>query len=237
MTTIKLALLGRGKTGSKVVELVDWENKSLGPHRPSIELTTFHRENPPTFEALKGHDVILSFLPGTPFKELIPLLTEVEKPVVTGSTGFEWPSQLSENLIDRNLTWVHGTNFALGMNLVKEMIEILGRADQLFEETPNFSIHDIHHTKKVDAPSGTALSWEKWLSQKTDITSERVGDVVGVHELTVKTPFENIKLKHEALDRKVFAHGALWASKKILKGHWPKGLISFSEVAKKELLK
>ena len=61
MTTIKLALLGRGKTGSKVVELVDWENKSLCPHRPSIELTTFHRENPPTFEALKAMTLFFPF--------------------------------------------------------------------------------------------------------------------------------------------------------------------------------
>ena len=47
---------------------------------------------------------------------------------------------------------------------------------------PIFSIHDIHHTKKLDSPSGTALSWQDWLSKKASITSERVGDVVGVRE-------------------------------------------------------
>ena len=237
MAKLKLALLGRGKTGSKVIDLVNQENESRKEAGFSIELTTFHRQKPPTFEDLKSKDVILSFLPGEPFKELIPLLIEVEKPVVTGSTGFSWPSDLGESLKSKNLTWVYGSNFALGMNLVKEVIEIMGKANQLFDREPNFSIHDIHHTKKLDSPSGTALSWQDWLSKKASITSERVGDVVGIHELSLKTKFENISLRHEALDRKVFAHGALWASKRILKGSWPSGLLPFSEIAKKELFK
>ena len=237
MTKLKLALLGRGKTGSKVIDLVNQENESPKRSGLKIELTTFDRQNPPTFEALKDKDVILSFLPGDPFKELIPLLIEVEKPVVTGSTGFSWPTDLKDCLKKKNLTWVHGSNFALGMNLVKEMIEIMGKATQLFDQEPDFSISDIHHTKKLDSPSGTALSWQDWLSQKASITSERVGDVVGIHELSLKTQFENIFLKHEALDRRVFAHGALWVSKRILRGDWPKGLLSFSEIAKKELFK
>ena len=99
MTILKLALLGRGKTGSKVIDLVHQENKSGKESGFSIELTTFHRQAPPTFRALKDQDVILSFLPGDPFKELIPLLIEVEKPVITGSTGFSWPSGLEESLI------------------------------------------------------------------------------------------------------------------------------------------
>ena len=237
MPKLKLALLGRGKTGSKVVELINQEDNSSEKDNLSIELTTFHRESPPTFEALKSKDVILSFLPGAPFKDLIPLLIEVEKPVVTGSTGFSWPKDLDETLKKKDLTWVHASNFALGMNIVKEMIEIMGKATQLFNQEANFLIHDIHHTKKVDSPSGTALSWQDWLSQKASITSERTGDVIGIHELTLKTPFEHISLKHEALDRKVFAHGALWASKKIIGSGWPKGLLSFSEIAKKELFK
>ena len=76
----KIALLGRGKTGSKVLE-VNSQNS----------ITVFHRENPPTYEKLKDHDVILSFLPGDAFLEMIPLLVETQKPVVTGSTGLSWP--------------------------------------------------------------------------------------------------------------------------------------------------
>tara|TARA_Y100001970_G_scaffold204050_1_gene248419 strand:+ start:80 stop:799 length:720 start_codon:yes stop_codon:yes gene_type:complete len=237
VTKLKLALLGRGKTGAKVIDLVDQENELSKKTGFSIELSTFHRQNPPTFEALKDKDVILSFLPGGFFKELIPLLIETKKPVVTGSTGFNWPSGVDNTLKTKKLTWVHGSNFALGMNLVKEMIEIMGKAAQLFDKETSFSIHDIHHSKKVDSPSGTALSWQDWLSQKASITSERVGDVVGIHEITLKTQFEHISLKHEALDRKVFAHGALWTSKMILTSDWPKGLLSFSEIAKKELFK
>ena len=219
----KIALLGRGKTGSKVLE-VNNQNS----------ITVFHRENPPTYEKLKSHDVILSFLPGDAFLEMIPLLVETQKPVVTGSTGLSWPLGLHEELKKKGISWIHASNFALGMTLIKEMILLMGKASQLFEDL-DFAIHEVHHTKKLDSPSGTALSWKEWLGQNAAVTSERTGDVVGEHQLTLKTSYEHMTLKHEALDRKIFAQGALWACSKILEcepGLWP-----FSELARKELLK
>ena len=219
----KIALLGRGKTGSKVLELKDQE-----------KVTVFHREHPPTYEKLKDHDVILSFLPGDAFSEMIPLLVETKKPVVTGSTGLSWPAGLHEDLKKRGVTWIYASNFALGMTLMKEMILLMGRANQLFEDL-DFEIHEVHHTKKIDSPSGTALSWKEWLGHEALVTSERTGDVVGEHQLTLKTSFEQMTLKHEARDRKIFAQGALWACSKVLEyrpGLWP-----FSELARRELLR
>jgi 4-hydroxy-tetrahydrodipicolinate reductase len=221
----KIALLGRGKTGQKVLEVKNQES-----------ITVFHRDNLPTYDLLKDHDVILSFLPGDAFAQLIPLLVETKRPVVTGSTGFSWPPGLKEELLKNNLTWVHASNFALGMNLVKEMITLLGKADHIFKNDLKFDIHEVHHTKKVDAPSGTALSWKEWLGHEAIITSERTGDVVGDHKITLNTPFESISLGHVAHDRKIFAQGALWACSKILEQKWKAGLWSFSELVRKELL-
>ncbi|MCO4793722.1 MAG: hypothetical protein KC493_08425, partial [Bacteriovoracaceae bacterium] len=188
--------------------------------------TVFDSKTSVTIEKLSGHDVIISFLPGDAFRELIPTLIESKIPVVTGSTGFDWPNDISDQLIKNKVSWVKAHNFSLGMNLMKQMIKSLTKATELFDEF-NFKIHEVHHTKKVDAPSGTALSWAKWLNLPTDITSERTGDVVGDHQLTLETNTERMTIRHEALDRKIFAEGAIWASQKIIKKEFPVGLTDF----------
>ncbi|MBK22561.1 MAG: hypothetical protein CME70_01035 [Halobacteriovorax sp.] len=222
---MKVAVLGKGKTGKKVIE-------KLGVHN---QHTVFDSTNPPTLEKLKGHDVIISFLPGEPFLNYLEILVDSKIPVVTGSTGFEWPSQIASKLVKNGTPWVRAHNFSLGMNLVHEMIKVLSKAEKLFEK-PNFKIHEIHHIMKVDAPSGTALSWQDWSKQKCDITSARTGDVVGDHKLTVETETEDIIVQHQAKDRGIFAAGALWSAQKIIDGQVPAGLNDFSDIAIKELL-
>lgn len=210
---MKIALLGKGKTGSKVAELAS--------------VTVFDTKNPATFEKLKGHDVIISFLPGEAFTSLIPLLVETKIPVVTGSTGFKWPENFSQDLKAKNLSWVYATNFSLGVAVMKQMIQKLSSLQGLFK-SPQVSIHEVHHTKKLDAPSGTALSMQEWYG-KCDITSERTGDVIGFHELTFNSGAEILKLSHEAQDRKLFAEGAIWAANYILQHPTP-GLNSFQSL-------
>ncbi len=114
------------------------------------------------------------------------------------------------------------------------MINTLTKAKNLFSNY-SFHIHEVHHTKKLDAPSGTALTWRDWVGENFDISSERTGDVIGDHTLTLKTDNELITLRHEALDRKIFAEGALWACEKV--ASLPSGLHNFQELTLKELLK
>ena len=69
-----------------------------------------------------------------------------------------------------------------------------------------------------------------------DITSDRIGDVSGIHELKLSTPYEEISIKHEALDRKIFAEGALYAAKKILSDKTLEpGLHLFQDIVQQEL--
>ena len=118
------------------------------------------------------------------------------------------------------------------------MIKQISKASILFDSY-HFELSETHHTEKKDAPSGTALMWEQWLGEKIDnIESKRIGDVVGIHELTLVTDNERIKLNHEALDRKIFAQGAIWAAKKLITDKTLKnGLLNFEEVIKIELQK
>jgi 4-hydroxy-tetrahydrodipicolinate reductase len=218
---MKIALLGKGKTGSKVLE-----NKTH-------QIISFDSKNPPTFERLETFDAIISFLPGDVFKSYIPLLVETKLPVVTGSTGFDWPTNLDQTLKDKKLGWIYASNFSMGVAVVKQMLNKLSTAKKFFPEHKT-SIHEIHHTQKKDAPSGTALSMENWMDEKCTITSERTGDVIGYHTLTFDTGSEKITVTHEALDRKLFADGAIWAAEYLTKNKTT-GLISFQEIIERTL--
>lgn len=219
---MKIALLGKGKTGSKILEM------------SADEVEVFDRMNIPTFEKLMKHDVIISFLPGEAFTDLIPVLLETKKPVVTGSTGFTWPSDFEKTLKEKNVAWIHATNFSLGVVVAKQMIQKLHQVSHLFSEK-SLSIHEVHHTKKLDAPSGTALSMKEWLDEPCEITSERTGDVVGLHTLTLETPSEIIRLSHEAKNRKLFAEGALWSANYLVKHQLEAGLHPFQKVVEDHL--
>lgn len=219
---MKIALLGSGKTGSQVSIL----------HK---DVVVFNSKNTPTIEKLKACDVIISFLSGEIFLQYIPLLIESEKPVITGSTGFDWPEDIHNTISQKNLYWVRAHNFSLGMNLVKSMIETLSKASELYNEI-DYSIHDIHHLQKLDSPSGIAITWKNWLKRDASISAKREGDIVGYHHLEMNSPFEKIKITHEAKDRAIFAQGAIWAAKKILnqKDNKP-GLIEFSSLVSQHL--
>ncbi|MGB0454776.1 MAG: 4-hydroxy-tetrahydrodipicolinate reductase [Bacteriovoracaceae bacterium] len=220
------ALVGAGKTGGKLLELVK-ENENV---------EVFNSKNPPTLEKLKSFDLIISFLPGEVFKDYVDLFLESQKPMVSGTTGFDWSDELDQKLKSQKTPWIVSHNFALGMNVVKKLIETLSLAPKIFEDY-EYKMHEVHHVHKKDAPSGTALSWEKWLNQKVEITSERTGDVVGDHILTLKTPFEDVTITHQSKDRKIFASGALWSARFLLenKDTIRSGLIPFEEVAMNRL--
>ncbi len=227
---MKIAILGRGKTGSKVAAVCEEQE---------ISHTVFHSENPPTTEALKLHDVIISFFPGTVLNEYLEVIKEAGVSIVSGSTGVPWPEELKDYVKENGMTWIQGHNFSLGMNLVHKLIKVMAEAPKLFGEEMSSHIHEVHHTKKLDAPSGTAIKWKEWsgLEESMDeITSERTGDVVGYHRLDVKGPSETISLIHEAHDRKVFATGAVWAAKKIMNKEIGPGYFWFEDIALNEIL-
>ncbi len=224
---MKVALLGKGKTGSYVIELI--KNK-----HPEIELDIFDSKRNPSLEDLKNCDVAISFLTGDVFSQYIDILIASGICVITGSTGFEFTDSQLNSINKGNSAWIHANNFSLGMNLIKEMINVLKRAPILFDEFST-SIHEVHHTKKLDAPSGTAKAWKEWLTfDSTKVTSERIGDVIGLHTLELSAPNEKITLTHEALDRSIFADGAIWALKEV--SHLEPGLHDFSKIALKKLM-
>lgn len=138
-------------------------------------------------------------------------------PVVIGTTG--WDAERS-----RLETAVHGTrcaalwspNFSVGVQLFLAVAEEAARRARLVS---GFEVHlvETHHSAKLDAPSGTAIAIGERVSgalgHDVSITSVRFGSVPGTHELFLDAPFEQVRLVHEARDRRVFADGALAAAR------------------------
>lgn len=201
---MKISVIGTGKTGSKVVEMLG-ENLAYA----------FDESNPPTLEKLKESDAVIIFVPGDAVSDIFDLVLESGIPAAWGSTGFNWPQNLDEQVKKANTKWVLATNFSLGMNIIRHAIKTISAGSDILKE-PIFKIHETHHVHKKDAPSGTALSWNEWLAKDAEVTSTREGDVNGIHELTVTTDTEKITLKHDALDRGLFAEGAIWAVEQLI---------------------
>lgn len=220
---MKLALIGTGRTGGKVLELLD-----------SHEVTGFDEANPPTLEKLAGHDAIIIFLPGPVFLPYIDMLVDSGLPVASGCTGFDWPADMDERLKRRGAAWITASNFSLGMNLVYGMVKVLSKGPKLFDSY-QYKLHEIHHIHKKDHPSGTALSWEKWLGQPVQFSHDREGDNPGDHKLTLSTKYEDISIQHQAKDRRIFAEGAIWTAKKLAGGTVAPGLHQLQDVMEKEL--
>lgn len=203
---MKTAVIGTGKTGGEVVDLIP-EKQLVGP---------FNSRNKPTMAALKKADAAIIFVPGSAVDDIFKVVLESGIPAVWGSTGYDWPDDLDGRLKKNKIKWLRASNFSLGMNIIRRCIKLISKGSELLSD-PEFHIHEVHHTDKQDAPSGTAISWKEWLGKEAEITSERKGDIKGIHRLHMQTESESIHLQHEAHQRAVFAKGAIWAAEQILK--------------------
>ncbi|WP_421774189.1 4-hydroxy-tetrahydrodipicolinate reductase [Gracilimonas sp.] len=201
---MKIAVIGTGKTGGEVVELLGDELSEA-----------FDSNNPPTVEKLQKADAVIIFVPGDAVPDVMDTVIEAGIPAAWGSTGFTWPDDVEERVKAKNAKWILASNFSLGMNIIRKSIQAISAGSNILKD-PEFKIHEVHHVHKKDAPSGTALSWKEWLDKEAEVTSAREGDVKGIHELTLKTETEEITLKHKALDRALFAEGAIWAARQLV---------------------
>jgi 2-aminoadipate transaminase len=135
------------------------------------------------------------------------LLKKTDKLVICGTTGFS-----KEEIIElekRYKNFIHYPNFSDGIPLIKEIIYQLNKLNW------NKELIDIHHIHKKDAPSGTA----KYLIENLpiNIKSIREGEVIGEHKFILSNDYERIEIKHEALNRELFAEGCINKIKEILK--------------------
>ena len=162
-------------------------------------------------------DVAIDFSLADAVAVNLPRLAERRINVVVGTTGWQGDeARLRADVEQRGIGVVAAPNFAIGVNLFIALVE---RAAQLWRDQPAFGawLHELHHSAKRDAPSGTALALESAMraagyTLPVDVTSTRAGSIPGTHTVGFDALAETITLTHTARDRAVFARGALQAA-------------------------
>lgn len=222
-----IAVIGTGRTGSEVVNLLS----------ESTLHSVFNSTTPLTVKTLQGADIAIVFTPGDSVGPISKVILEAKIPSIWGSTGFKWPSDTGRRLREAKLCWVHGTNFSLGMVVMRHVLQQLGDLVKILT-APKCHLIESHHTGKVDSPSGTALSWKTWFGHPVSIESIRKGDVVGNHRLEIETENDLMVFEHQAKSRRTFAEGAIWAAQQIVTGSFcDAGLHLFEEMVEKHICK
>ncbi|WP_263411286.1 4-hydroxy-tetrahydrodipicolinate reductase [Terriglobus tenax] len=205
---MRILVLGHGKTGKLVADVA--HERGHGVHVLDAKENPNAQALTPPFVTL--FDVVIDFT--TP-EAVIPNLRAclaTGARVVVGTTG--WYDKLPDmrSLAERKEAGLlYGTNYSIGTQVMFQAASVL--ASGLAKAGYEFTIEETHHTSKLDAPSGTALSLKAALGGiDAPITSHREGDTVGIHTLVATSKGDRVVLTHEAFSRRAFADGAVRAA-------------------------
>ncbi len=218
---MKIALLGYGKMG-KTIEAIALKRG----HEIVIKSST------PLDYTITDADIAIDFSVPTAAYKNITNCFENHTPVISGTTG--WLDQYDEALEVCNKNkgaFIYASNFSLGVNVFFELNKQLAKMMSQLKDY-NVSLEEIHHTQKLDAPSGTAITLAEdiitnrqgindWIldneaNDKLPITAKRIENVPGTHNITYKSDIDTITIGHEAHSREGFALGAVIAAEWLL---------------------
>lgn len=229
---MKIALLGYGKMG-QIIERIAVERG----HEIILR-----KEETNTFDGLEIADVAIDF--SAPSVAVTNISTAINAgiPVISGTTGWLDDYHFIEKLCyEKNAAFLYGSNFSLGVNLFFELNDYLAKMMSKFKEY-NVSMQEIHHTHKVDKPSGTAISLansiinhtskNNWAIENPNIDDvfidvKRTDEVPGTHSVFYNSEVDFIEIKHVAHNREGFALGAVIAAQWII---GKKGVFSMKDV-------
>lgn len=221
---MKIAIVGPGRMGAEV--------EALALEKGYQVVARLGRGKVITLESLWGADVAVEFTVPDAAPDILMALAKLGVPAVSGTTG--WYQRLPEvkaAVDDTGAGLVYAPNFSVGVAVFRRWVREMARdLDGLGEY--DVALHETHHAGKVDHPSGTARLLaetilaetsrkKEWRSGPPDgaadpdalwVTSARVGQVPGTHEIAVDGPDDRILLRHEARTRRGFARGALLAA-------------------------
>lgn len=229
---MKLGLLGYGKMG-KTIEQIALKRQ----HEISLKVDK-NTEN----YRLENIDVAIDFSTPDAAVANITNCFNHNIPVISGTTG--WLEHYDDVLSlckEKNGTFLYASNFSLGVNIFFELNKTLSK---LMANLPEYdiSMEEIHHTQKLDAPSGTAITlaeeiiknstynaWTLDAKNPTDlhINAKRIDQVPGTHQVTYSAYVDSIEIKHTAHNREGFALGAVIAAEWIA---GKKGVFSMKDV-------
>lgn len=220
---MKIALIGYGVMGKiietlayndnhEIVEIIDERDAKLS----AVELA----------EKLKTADVAIDFSTAEAVRRNVEACLLAKIPLVEGTTGWNDEKETIKRLVEQSDgTFLFGANFSVGVNI---FYRIVSNASELFAKFADYEpfIEEQHHSRKKDAPSGTALKLKALVEEKVNrqfsVSSTRAGNIPGTHIVGFDGLADQISLTHVARTREGFASGAIVAAKWIVgkKGFW-----------------
>ncbi|MEO5859026.1 MAG: dihydrodipicolinate reductase C-terminal domain-containing protein [Pyrinomonadaceae bacterium] len=224
---MKIALIGYGAMGKLIERLAIEKGHEIGVIIDDSNLNLFHGE---FAEKLKRCDVAIEFTVAMAVRRNVEACVKARVPIVLGTTGWNEQRQEIEDVVkagDGGL--IFGANFSIGVNLFYNIAEY---AAKLFAKFPEYEafIEEQHHSRKKDAPSGTALKLKDLVEKRVkigDIAATRAGNIPGTHRLGFDSAADQVLLGHTARSREGFAVGAVKAAEWIV---GKKGFYEFSQV-------
>ena len=206
---MNILVLGKGKTGSLVAEI----SRERGHGVRALDINENPHAAALTGPNLAGVDAVVDFTAPEAAVENIRAVLALGGRIVVGTTG--WYGQLAEMKAlahKRGGALLYGTNFSIGVQKLFRLTAELAKLDGY-----TFTISETHHTSKLDAPSGTALTLKEIIQQvrpgvEAPITSHRIGDAKGEHVVTATSEHDVLELRHDAHSRRGFALGAVRAA-------------------------
>ena len=218
---MKIALLGYGRMGKEIEKIAVSRGHEIVIKKDVDDVID-----------ITLADVAIDFsVPTSAFNNITNCFNN-NVPVISGTTG--WLDNYKDAVAiceEKKGAFIYASNFSLGVNIFFELNKQLAKMMNTLEDY-DISMEEIHHTKKLDAPSGTAITlaegiientskknWElgeKSSEENIPIVAKRIPDVPGTHSVWYNSDVDTIEIKHTAHNRKGFALGAVVAAEWIL---------------------
>jgi 4-hydroxy-tetrahydrodipicolinate reductase len=218
---MKIALLGYGKMGHVIEKIALQRGHEIVLKKALGE----------AFDGLENATVAIDFSAPNAAVENISKALNLGIPVISGTTGWlKDYDKMVQLCKEKNSAFISSSNFSLGVNIFFELNAYLAKIMSKFQEY-KVGIEEIHHTQKLDAPSGTAISLAKGIIENSNynnwtlenpksgeilIDAKRVENVPGTHTVTYTSDIDFLEIKHLAHNREGFALGAVIAAEWIV---------------------
>ena len=221
---MKIALIGYGKMGHIIERLATEKGDEI-----VLKIDESNAQN--LTKQLKSAEVAIDFSNAEAVKKNVEACLSARVPLVEGTTGWNEQRKEIRKLVEQqNGAFVFGANFSVGVNLFYRIADFAAALFAKFDDYEAF-IEEQHHSRKLDAPSGTALKLKeivaKHITKDFSLSATRAGNIPGTHRVGFDGAADQILLEHFARSREGFASGA------ILAAHWiagRKGFYEFTDV-------
>ena len=227
MKALRIAVLGAsGRMGKEIAAI-------LGDDNSTRYVSGHDKEKPLNVLESKSVDVLIDFSLPKGFVEAVGWCVKAGKPLVSGTTGLSTKEKKMLDEASKKIPIFWSANMSLGIAILENILAQLPA-----EKSFDFQIEEFHHSKKKDRPSGTAILLQTALEESQERKfpeplSVRGGGTFGIHKIHLMGEEETLMFEHTALNRRVFARGAVAAAKWIHKK--PAGLYGMRDLLKRRV--